>query len=122
MQCEMTRVQYRMLLKAGMPECQKLNAGKLKHGITKIKHQTNKRLVHTYDAIISISTVARHRGKTYCARAVSLFPRKLCASALCLKTLLFWRIKSQQQLPVVNFKKVKTYEGKLGPEKSVLGD
>ena len=38
------------------------------------------------------------------------------------KTLLFGESESQQQLPAVNFKKVKTYKGKLGPEKSVLGD
>ena len=59
---------------------------------------------------------------TYCARAASLFPRKLCAPGLCVLPILFWRIKSQQQLPAVNFKKVKTYKGKLGPEKSELGD
>ena len=38
------------------------------------------------------------------------------ASRPLFKILLFWRIKSQHQLPVGNLKKVKTYKRKLGPE------
>ena len=42
MQCEMTRAQYRVLLKAGITESQKLKAGILKLGVTKTKHRTDK--------------------------------------------------------------------------------
>ena len=40
-----------------------------------------------------------HRGKRYCARAASLFPRKLCARALCLKPYCFGELNPNNFRP-----------------------